>query len=123
MIIIHILLFYCFLLCQTPLFALEISPLKVDTGEINAVNISDYTISLKNNEKNTVTITELRSSCNCIILENIAGKQIPPGKTLDITLQIDPKKMQKGRFKKFIFIKAEDSVSPVYSVEVVGKIP
>lgn len=54
--------------------------------------------------------------------KNTADKQLPPGRTLDITLQINPEKIKKGRFKKFIFIKAENSASPVYSVEVTGNI-
>lgn len=120
--IVYTVLFCCLLLCQTPIFALEISPRKLDTGELDAANISEHTLTIKNNEKNTVTITKLRSSCECIILENTAEKQLAPEKTLDITLQINPEKMRKGRFKKFIFIKAENSHSLVYSIEVTGNI-
>ncbi len=120
--LIFTLLFCCLLLCQTPLFALEVNPRKLDTGELNAAEIREHTVTLKNDEKSTVTITKLRSSCECITLETTEEKQIYTGKTFDIKVRINPEKMQKSRFKKFIFIKVENSASPVYSIEVIGNI-
>ena len=99
-------------------YALEISPSRIDIGEIEKGRIIKKTITIKNNESKAVVLKNTRASCECITISYKKRAVIEKNGTFAFDIEINTKEQPRGKLKKFIFLSFQNSEKPIYSVEL-----
>ncbi|MCK5707995.1 MAG: DUF1573 domain-containing protein [Candidatus Aureabacteria bacterium] len=118
-------IFVAFILFLFPFsaYAVEISPQKVYFGDVKATeNSIAKEITIKNDEKISVVAKNIRTSCDCLVFEFKEQKIIKPNETFKFTFKLNPAKLDKGKFRKYLFFEIKNSEKPLYVVEIHGNI-
>jgi len=103
--------------------ALEIKPDRLELGKINQDSVTiEQEIIIFNNEKTQLQIKKLRSSCDCIEIGLEHAVKLKPGQKFSIKIELIPSKLEKGKFRKYIFLEVIGSIKPVYVIEINGSI-
>ncbi|MBN1521087.1 MAG: DUF1573 domain-containing protein [Candidatus Aureabacteria bacterium] len=107
-----------------PVFAMpaEIAPQKVLFGDVQEDALIEREIIIFNNEPAAIELKKIRSSCDCLIIDFNTAVSIEPEKELKVIIKLDPSKLGKGKFRKYLFLEMKNSKKSLYSIEVHGTI-
>ncbi|MFH2138367.1 MAG: DUF1573 domain-containing protein [Candidatus Omnitrophota bacterium] len=118
-------LLICFTLLTTNIaYAVEITPKNINFGEIQQDEVVyKKVLTIKNNEDNTIILKKVRSSCNCItIVYDNTIHTINPNESLKLTLQLNTTTLKPGKFRKYLFLKLEQTKNSFITIEIKGEI-
>lgn len=101
----------------------------VDVGTQDAFKSLVVSIPVTNRGRQPLRITNFRKTCGCLRLTRLVegtdveviDETVPPGRSLALALQVQPKPENHGQFRHTIQFQTNDPHAPEVAIEVVGR--
>ncbi len=113
--------FFCF---SGPSFAqssIKFKEVYYDFGEIEAHKPLIHNFEYENTGKDALTITKVKSGCNCRG-KNLAGRKLQPGEKGKIEVLYRPSPDMEGRQERRVLVHSNDPDFPIIKLTVLAKI-
>jgi hypothetical protein len=99
---------------------LEFSETQYDFGKIEEGKVVEHTFKFQNNGKATLKINDIKTSCGCTAAL-VSSEKIAPGEEGTLLVELDTKN-RKGKMRRTITIKSNDSKEPTQILTVYADI-
>lgn len=91
-----------------------------DFGKLKTDNLVTHIFEFKNSGNDILTVTEIKSSCGCVVT-NLAGRDFQPEEKGEIKVLFKPEYIE-GEQEKNIFVYSNDPDFPVIKLSVIAEI-